>query len=93
MTAQAFYDFWIGDYRVRMSDDEQSATAFLGDKELATVTKNDEASANVQIVRWIAKHRVGDVQADTPAAELPTAASEPQHTNDEPTELDHEESK
>ncbi len=76
-----FYDFWlVGDYRVRMSNDEKSATVFCGADELTTLHADDETSANVKAIRWIGLHRRGEVTADA----KPTATIEPTAAIDSP---------
>lgn len=54
-----FYDFWIGSYKVRLSDDEQTAEVYLEEKLLHTTTTSAEGSATVRAQKWIGLHRCG----------------------------------
>lgn len=79
-----FYDFWIGAYKVRLSDDEQTAEVYLGEVCLHTTATGPEkvsgadgketeveVSATVRAQRWIGLHRCGRVQPDQPAVDEP----------------------
>ncbi len=143
--SKPFYDFWLGEYRVRLSEDERTAEVFVAEALLHTATAElqplvdgeDEStprkvitSATVLAQRWICLHKCGSIEPDQPPAETPVAiasegeqsppaavaptapagpvvvdspisSDEPQQTestaeesaesNDEPTELEDEE--